>query len=125
MKGVVVDTGVLIALERGKSRAVSLVHVARMHGAPLHVPTTVLAEWWRSPNQASHIERMLTLHDLTADLARSAGAALAELRLGPDSTVDATVMALAAKLGAMVLTSDGRDFRRLARAFPNVVVSTI
>jgi predicted nucleic acid-binding protein len=125
MKGIVLDTGVLIALERAKSRAISLVHVARAHGAPLHVPTTVLTEWWRSPKQAAPIERMLTLHDLTPDLAKSAGAALAALRLGTDSTVDATVIALAAQLGVMVLTSDGRDFRRLARAFPNVTISTI
>lgn len=123
MRGVVLDTGALIALERAKSRAISLVHVARSRGASLHVPATVLAEWWRSPKQAAPIERMLTLHDLTPELARSAGAALAALRLGADRTVDATVMALAAQLNTMVLTSDPVDLRRLARAFPGVVVT--
>jgi predicted nucleic acid-binding protein len=125
MRGVVLDTGVLIALDRAKARALSLVHVARVRRTPLHVPTTVLAEWWRSAKQAGPIERMLTLHDLTPGLARSAGAALAQLRLGAASTVDATVMALAAELDAMVLTSDPMDFRRLSRAFPGVVVTSL
>ena len=55
-------------------------------------------------------------------LAKVAGEALAELRLGGEHTIDALVMASAASRGDIVYTSDFNDLALLTTCFPNVRV---
>jgi hypothetical protein len=41
------DTGALIAIERGKARGVMLLRAVRENRAQLFAITPVVAEWWR------------------------------------------------------------------------------
>jgi hypothetical protein len=59
---------------------------------------------------------------LDENLARIAGRALAELRLGREHTIDAIVVASAAQRGDVVYNSDFDDPTRLASCFPAVRV---
>jgi hypothetical protein len=60
---------------------------------------------------------------VSVDVAKAAGVALARMpRVDAALTIDAIVMATAALLGAIVLTSDVSDLERLGTAFPAVAV---
>lgn len=60
-----------------------------------------------------------------AALARVAGEVLGELRLGREHTIDAIVMASAARRGDVVYTSDFDDMTRLGTRFPSVRVLAV
>jgi predicted nucleic acid-binding protein len=119
----VLDSGALIGLERGKERALRLLRLAEIGRARLVVPYPVLAEWWRGRTDAR--DALLASARVVApvEAAKAAGVALARLRhVDASVTVDAIVMATAALLDAVVITSDRADFDRLATYFPGVTV---
>ena len=122
--GLTFDTGMLIALERRRPRAWLVYREARNAKVPIHVPTAVIAEWWRGRTDArEHVKSGLLLEALSAPLAQLAGEALAAV---PRSTVvDAIVMASAASRGDVVYTSDVGDFERLRAFFPSVRVLSV
>ena len=122
--GLTFDTGVLIALERRKQRAWQIYREAMTHKVPIHVPTAVIAEWWRGRSKArEHVRSGLQVEVLGESLAQFAGEALARVQ---DSTVvDAIVMASAALRGDVVYTSDFEDLERLRVCFPSVRVLSI
>ena len=121
---IVFDTGALVALERRKQRAVRIWDTAKRDQTEIFVPGAVIAEWWRSRTDVR--ERILagiTIEPVEGRLGRAAGEALAGV---PGSTVvDAIVMALAARLGATVFTSDVDDFEDLRSFFPGVRVLSV
>lgn len=119
---VVLDTGALIAHERRSKRTFQLFKLAHDVGFELVVPVTALGEWHAgNPRHGLGRDRDgLTLYPLDEALALSAGRALAELRLDCAHFVDATIMATAALLGAVVYTSDLDDMQRLQTVFRNV-----
>ena len=83
----------------------------------------VVAEWWR--DRRSVAARWLSGLDVEAvdeALARVAGEVLGELRLGREHTIDAIVMASAARRGDILYTSDFDDMARLGTRFPSVWV---
>lgn len=116
------DTGALIALERGKNSVT--VRLARVvaSGARVTVPAVVLIEWWRDGFSQRHrnLIAAMTIEPTTERIAKAAGAALTNL---PGvSVVDAAVMASAALRGDVVWTSDLEDLTLLQPHFPGVRV---
>jgi predicted nucleic acid-binding protein len=122
----VFDTGALIAAERRKQRASRFLQLVQMGRARILVPLPVVAEWWRGRTDAR--EELLGTTEIVASVAtaKAAGEALARLKdVDSKLTIDAIVMATAALLDAVVLTSDPRDLERLGACFPGVVVLSV
>ena len=119
MTGATYDTGMLIALERKKARALAVHERLFERAIPITVPWAVVVEFWRS--RTDRREAILRSVDIEAPgiaLAWRAGEALAAVR---DATiVDVIVMASAASRGDVVYTSDFDDLAVLQRRFPNV-----
>jgi predicted nucleic acid-binding protein len=124
IRGVTLDTGALIAIERRKQRATTLVEIARDQRALLAVPIPVVAEWWRGrTDDRERILQIASVEAVTLPVAKAAGEALAAI---PRATaVDAIVMAFAASRGDVVYTSDPEDLEALQSHFPSVRVLTI
>ena len=126
MRGLTLDTGVLVALERGDHRARAIVRAAKRRGDRITVPAVVIVEWWRG--QRGPAARLLDAFDvepLSEALARSSGLALATSGDGP-SMADVIVVASAALRGDLVYTSDVADLERVRdAAFPTVRILRI
>lgn len=121
---IVFDTGALIALERRRQRMLDLWKTARRVGKPILVPGAVISEWWRGRSDLREaILAGVTVVPIDERLGRASGEALAAT---PDATtIDAIVMALAARCDAVVYTSDVDDLEPLRAFYPGVrVLST-
>ena len=122
--GITLDTGALIALERRHDRALRLLRAANETDRPVTVPVAVVAEWWRGrTNVREAILGALLIEPMTLSLARAAGEALAAVPRS--TTVDAIVMASAARRGDTVLTSDVEDLMRLQGRFRSVRILSV
>lgn len=113
-RGVVVDAGPLIAVDRGNQAARELLTLFETRGSEILVPTPVLAQVWR-PHPGRRLRELLAaavILPLDARLARAAGELLG--RSQTSDVVDAVVAMTAALRGFPVLTSDPGDFHRLA-----------
>lgn len=119
------DTGMLIALERRKRRAMEVFRAIVQRGFLPVVPAAVFVEWWRGRTDIrEELLSAMILEGMAEPLCRAAGEALASVA---DATlVDAVVMASAAlRGGGVVYTSDPGDLARLQRHFPTVLVVAI
>ncbi|GMV18867.1 MAG: hypothetical protein HS104_41055 [Polyangiaceae bacterium] len=116
------DTGMLIALERRKLRAVQAFQAIVRRGILPVVPAVVYAEWWRGRSDIrEEILAAVLVEDMPPPLCRAAGEALGAVR-GATLT-DAVVMASAAlRGGGVVYTGDVADLERLSAHFPTVRV---
>jgi predicted nucleic acid-binding protein len=119
------DTGALIALERGQHGIRRTHRLAVEHGYSLVATTPVVAEWWRKGRREK--ERMALLRTLLLEapdvrVARLAGEAIGILGAG---VVDALVMASASIRGDTVYTADLPDLERLRACFPNVELERV
>jgi predicted nucleic acid-binding protein len=116
------DTGMLIALERRKRRAMQAFQAIVRRGFLPVVPAAVYAEWWRGRSDIrEEILAAVIVEDMPPLLCRAAGEALGKVR--GSSLVDAVVMASAAlRGGGVVYTSDVDDLTRLTHHFPTVLV---
>lgn len=114
------DTGMLIALERRKQRALMAFRAITQRGYLPVVPAAVCAEWWRGRTDIrEEILAAVSLEDMPRHLCRATGEALAAVR--GSTLVDAAVMASAAlRGGGVVYTSDPDDLARLQVHFPTV-----
>jgi len=111
LRGVTVDTGFLVALERSKQRAIELAALASTRNIRITLPVAVLAEWWRDGRRQARFLKGFDVETMTERLAKTAGEAMAAV---PGATVvDAIVMASAAQRDDVVYTSDVDDFARL------------
>lgn len=121
IRGITLDTGTLIAIERRRQKGTHLLELAKQRLAVLSVPVVVVAEWWRGRTDVrERILDVVNVEPLSLAVAKVAGKALAKV---PRSTaVDAIVMAFAANRGDVVLTGDPDDFERLRSFFPAVRV---
>ena len=119
MAGLTLDTGALIALERGERRMKARLLVAEEQGELVTVPAVVIAEWWRGgAGRQRSILDSVDVEPVSEQLGKLAGDALAAL---PGATVvDALVMASAAQRGDVVYTSDIDDLDRLHTHFRGV-----
>ncbi|MDQ3034335.1 MAG: PIN domain-containing protein [Myxococcota bacterium] len=116
MKRLVLDAGALIALERRDPRAVALLEEIVRARVAAHVPAGVVAQVWRGSSRQHPIIRLLRadalrVHELTERVAYRVGLLLGAS--GASDVVDAHVAILGRALGAVVVTSDPDDLRRL------------
>ena len=124
MTGATYDTGMLIALERKKRRALAIHERLFELAAPITVPWAVVVEFWRGrTDRREAILRSVDVEAPTMALARRAGEALAAVEGA--TIIDAVVMASAAARGDVVYTSDVDDLTLLQRRFPSVRVLSV
>ena len=110
--GLTLDTGALIALQRGDERVRALLARASEHGWPIAVPAGVIAQAWRGGPRQARVARLLgdpavetvPLDGLTA---RAIGVLVG--RCGHSDIVDVSVALCAAERGHVVVTSDPDD----------------
>lgn len=126
MRGLTLDTGALIALERGDERLTALLHrVMATPGAIIHVPAGVVAQAFRDGPRQVTLNRLLKrsqtqVVSLDEQTAYVAGMLLG-LRGGND-VVDASVVVCARSHRQAVVTGDPGDLRRLDPDLPLEVV---
>lgn len=119
MAGLTFDTGALVGLERNHQRIRRIFAVAVRDNVQITVPAAVLTEWWRARTDlAEQILAAVDVEPLDEELAKIAGEALAAIKRA--TTIDAVVMASAARRGDVVYTSDFDDLSRLQTQFPGV-----
>jgi len=120
IRGLTLDTGALIAIERRKPRGMQLLELVDRRLAVLSAPMPVVAEWWRGRTDVrERILDVVNVEPVTLAVAKLAGEALAQVRRS--TAIDAIVMALASR-GDVVFTSDVSDLERLRAVFPSVRV---
>lgn len=123
-EAITLDTGALIALERGDARMGRVFVHARAQCIPMVVPADAVAEWWRGRTDVREkLLLALVVEPLTARIARRAGEGLAAVKGA--TTIDAIVMATAALRGGLVYTSDFGDLDRLRSHFRDVRVLSV
>jgi predicted nucleic acid-binding protein len=110
--GITLDTGALIAIERGSRRLQALLDEAAAHGADIAVPAGVVAQAWRASPRQALLSRFLRLTEVTTVVldeaeAKAAGALCG--RAGTADVVDASVVICARSRGHAVLTGDTSD----------------
>ena len=118
----VLDTGALIAIERGSRTVLARIQTALANGDEVHVPAGVIGQAWRRPNRQAVLSRTLKQCDeipLDGQTARSCGE-LCEKTATAD-VIDASVAVAAAdasrlRAGVTLLTSDRQDMRALLTA---------
>jgi len=124
VSGATYDTGMLIALDRRKSRALAIHERLFERAVRVTVPWVVVGEFWRGRTERRDaILRSVDVEAPSIDLAKRAGEALAAV--AGSTIVDAVVMASAAARGDVVYTSDFEDLAALQRRFPGVRLLTV
>lgn len=111
----ILDAGVLIAVDRGEERARVFFTAARRVSEPLHTSEAVVAQVWRHGARQARLAAFLEalqIHPL--DDGRAIGALLAAS--DRDDVVDGHVVLLGAGLTQRVLTSDPDDLSAIATA---------
>lgn len=110
------DSGALIAFERGSTRMLALVERASVHGRRLAVPAGVVAQTWRAGPRQARLSRLLRapvteivpLDDLAA---RAVGIMCG--RTAATDVVDVSVVVCARERGHSVVTGDPDDLRAI------------
>lgn len=113
--GVTLDSGALIAFERGDPRARQALNAYEERGEPPTVPAVAVAEAWRDGRRQVTLGRLLErseVEPVDGELARRSGELMRRTRTR--DPVDAIVACSAARRGDVVLTSDPDDLQRLA-----------
>jgi hypothetical protein len=124
-RGLTLDAGALIAVERGDRRVMVLIDQAIAHDLGVAVPVGVVGQVWRDGRRQVRLARLLatdeveieTLHDQRA---REAGQ-LCGVRRTSD-VIDATVVLCARARGHSVVTSDPDDVAKLDPSLDLIVV---
>jgi hypothetical protein len=112
-------------------RARAILQVAHEERALVRVPAPVLAEVCRGDARDGPVNLVLNgtgigVVDLTARIARRAGALLAKRKLSSDHAVDAFVVATALEFtSAVIATGDVGDIGRLSSGQPHLRVFAI
>lgn len=114
--GLVLDTGALIALERGDKRMLALLHRALAQGRAFRVPSGVVGQAWRNGRVQVTLARFLRSEEveivpLDDQLARSCGELCGAA--GASDVIDASVVIVARERQDLIVTSDPDDMRRL------------
>lgn len=122
-RALVLDTGAMIAAERGDPKLRAALDRARASSLPVFVPTSVLAQAWGDDRRQAALARIMSdaiVRSLDGPTARAVGHLLA--RTGTSDVVDGHVAICALRDGGTILTSDPDDLRRLAPGVPVVRV---
>ncbi|MCY3893782.1 MAG: PIN domain-containing protein [Acidimicrobiaceae bacterium] len=117
----ILDAGVLIAVDRGSVQARDYLMSAEHNGDVLHTTAAVAAQVWRDGSRQVRLTRALsamTLHPFEPGDIAQVGEALR--RSGTSDVVDAHLYVVAERIGHDILTSDVDDFASLRTvAAPN------
>jgi hypothetical protein len=111
---VILDAGLLIAVDRGESTAHSFLTATLQEGAVLRTTAPVIAQVWRDESRQARLAKFLKtveVHDFTLADAPVVGGLLR--RSQTSDVVDAHVVALALRLDDSILTTDTLDFSAL------------
>lgn len=124
----ILDAGAVIALSRSDLRARAVMAAALEAGAKVSIPAVVLAETVRGVALDAPVNRVLravgAVDRVTEAIGRTAGRLLGDA--GSSATVGAIVVATAVEAGgAVVLTGDPSDLRRLAANHVGVVIEPL
>ena len=125
VKGLTLDTGALLALERGDSRVRALLRRAQERGLPLSIPTGVVAQAWRGGPRQARIARLLadpSVHVAPLDDMTARAVGLLCGRSGHRDIVDVHVALLAQEQGHTVVTSDPEDLSVIHPGLPLITV---
>ena len=114
--GVTLDTGALIALDRGDRRMIALLDQAQTQGRNFRIPAGVVGQAWRDGRVQVALARFLRTRSveivpLDEHLSRSCGE-LCGAR-GTSDVIDASVVILDRERRDVIVTSDPDDLRRL------------
>ncbi len=125
MSGLTLDSGALIAFERGERSVVAIVARALEHRMKLAVPAGVVGQVWRDGRKQARLARLLAsnvveIEALDDGRARAAGQLCGAT--GTSDVIDASVALCAQARGQGVLTSDPDDLARLGPSLRLVVV---
>ena len=123
--GIVLDTGALIALERGDKRMIALLQRALAQGRTLRVPAGVVGQAWRNGRVQVTVARFLRSAEveiipLDEQLARSCGELCGAA--SASDVIDASVVIVARERQDLIVTSDPVDLRRLDPAAQIITV---
>jgi predicted nucleic acid-binding protein len=117
MKGLTLDTGALIALERGEQRMMALLdRTLAVSGAVIHIPAGVVAQAFRDGARQVYLRRLMKKPQAKVVALDEQTAYVIGLLLGlrgADDVVDASVIVCARRYGQPVVTGDSDDLRRL------------
>jgi predicted nucleic acid-binding protein len=105
----VLDSGAFIAFEKNDRRVRTLIELALAHGAPLWTAGGVVAQVWRDGSKQVRLARLLgsglvQVQPLDRDEAQATGVLCGHA--GTKDIVDASVVLLARKYEAPIVTSD-------------------
>ena len=110
----ILDAGVLVAIDRDEPDAKDFIDTAQLHSEPLRTTAPVVAQVWRDGSRQARLSRFLPSLDVqpfTAAQVSLVGTLLR--RSGASDVVDAHLLACAIRLDDTVITSDVDDFTRL------------
>jgi hypothetical protein len=116
MAALILDSGALIAIDRGDRRVGAALAAAALAGVDVVTSCACVAETWRQPARQAHLTRALqgiVERPLDPAAARLCGALLGRARVR--DIADGAVAALA-RTDDVVLTSDPDDLRYLVAA---------
>lgn len=121
----VLDTGALLALEKGDARIRALLQRAVEARIPIHVPAGVVARAWRGGPRQVRVARMLSdpsvsVEPLDDPVARAVGLLCG--RSGHPDVVNVHVALVARQVGGGVVTSDPGDLRTVDPLLRLIVV---
>ena len=106
----ILDAGVLVAVDRGEKAAQSFLTAALEQDEVLRTSAPVVAQVWRDGSRQARLAKFLDaleVHDFTLVDARVVGGML--LRSGTSDVVDAHIAALAVRLQDSIVTADATD----------------
>lgn len=113
MAALILDSGALIAIERGNRRVGALLERAARERVEVRTCATCVAQVWRDPARQARLTRALAgivEHSLDPSRARRIGLLLAATETS--NVMDAAVLSLGRK-GDTLVTSDAGDLTRL------------
>jgi hypothetical protein len=119
----VLDAGALIAVERGDRATAALIEVGRRDGRRIIVPAGVIAQTWRDAPQQVRVARLLNANEVSVEPLADAAARATGILCGAtdsDDVVDASVVIVARRFKATVISSDRADLVRFDPALPVV-----
>jgi predicted nucleic acid-binding protein len=121
---VALDTGVLIAAERGTEAATAWFTRVRRTRQPPLVSAAAIAESWREPTHVRLVRllRVCDIEPVDQHLARAAGAAIGATGA---SLGDALIAASAARAGALLVTADHQDMDVLTTHFRSLRLASL
>ena len=119
---IVLDTGALIAVDRGNRDILSRLRIAFRDGDGVQAPTGAIGQAWRKPNRHALLSRTLKRCDevsLDGSIARLSGQLCGQT--GTSDVIDASVAIAVADSShrdneVILLTSDPGDMRTLLSA---------